>query len=153
MATSSHLHPTNMSSMARGNVSLTPGSHIWFGSLEFIITKEGDDLDLVPPINKPADFPKPVDDLRHRSDELRNTWSVASPSSPFWCLASVSGARRRRQSPLARQALRACGQTQQARCGQADTGRETGGQRRGRPDRENKQTKKETHGSRKRGHG
>jgi hypothetical protein len=63
-----------MSLVARGNVSLTPGSYIWFGSLELIITKEGDDLDLVPPTNKPADFPEPIDDLRRRSDELRNTW-------------------------------------------------------------------------------
>jgi hypothetical protein len=52
-----------MSSAARGNVSLTLGSHIWFGSLKFIITKEDDDLDLVPPTNKPTDFPEPVDDL------------------------------------------------------------------------------------------
>jgi hypothetical protein len=62
-----------MSPVARGSVSLTPGSHIWFGSLEFIIAKEGDDLDLVPPTNKPADFPEPVDNLRCRSDEIRNT--------------------------------------------------------------------------------
>jgi hypothetical protein len=74
MATSSHLHPTCISSAARGNVSITSGSHIWFGSLEFIITKEGDDLDLVPPTNKPADFPEPVVDLRRSSDELKNTW-------------------------------------------------------------------------------
>jgi hypothetical protein len=63
-----------MSSAARGNASLTLGSHIWFGSLEFIITKEGDNLDLVPPTDKPANFPKPVVDLRRRSDELKNTW-------------------------------------------------------------------------------
>jgi hypothetical protein len=63
-----------MSPAAIGDISLTPGSHIWFGSLEFIIAKEGDDLDLVPPTNKPADFLEPVDDLRCRSDELRNTW-------------------------------------------------------------------------------
>jgi hypothetical protein len=62
-----------MSPEARGNVSLTLGSHIWFGSLEFIITKEGDDLDLIRPTNKLADLPEPVDDLRHYSDELRNT--------------------------------------------------------------------------------
>jgi hypothetical protein len=52
-----------MSSAARGNVSLTLGSCIWFESLKFIITKEGDDLDLVPPTNKPADFLEPVVDL------------------------------------------------------------------------------------------
>jgi uncharacterized RmlC-like cupin family protein len=74
MATTSHLHPTNTSLAARGNISLTLGSHIWFGSLEFIITKEGGDLNLVPPTNKPAHFPEPVVDLRRRSDELKNTW-------------------------------------------------------------------------------
>jgi hypothetical protein len=63
-----------MSSVARGNVSLAPGSRIWFGSLEFVITKEGDDLDLVPPTNKPIYFPKPTVDLRCCSDELKNTW-------------------------------------------------------------------------------
>jgi hypothetical protein len=74
MATSSHFHPTSMSSPARGNASLAPGSHIWFGSLEFIIAKEGDDLNLVPPTNKPAHFLEPVVDLRRRFDELKNTW-------------------------------------------------------------------------------
>jgi hypothetical protein len=63
-----------MSSVARSNTSLTLGSHIWFGSLEFIITAEGDDLDLVPPADKPTNFPEPVVDLRRRSDELKNTW-------------------------------------------------------------------------------
>jgi hypothetical protein len=63
-----------MSSVTRGNASLTPGSHIWFRSLKFIITKEGDDLDLIPPVNKPANFPEPVVDLRRRSDELKSTW-------------------------------------------------------------------------------
>jgi hypothetical protein len=63
MATTSHLHPTNTSLAARGNISLTLGSHIWFGSLEFIITKEGNNLDLVPPTNEPAHFPEPVVDL------------------------------------------------------------------------------------------
>jgi hypothetical protein len=63
-----------MSSTARGNASLTLGSHIWFGRLEFIITEEGDNLDLVPPTDKPTNFPEPVVDLRRRSDELKNTW-------------------------------------------------------------------------------
>jgi hypothetical protein len=63
-----------MSSAADGNVNFTPGSHIWFGSLEFIITGEGHDLDLIPPIDKPASFPEPVVDLRRRSDKLKNTW-------------------------------------------------------------------------------
>jgi hypothetical protein len=52
-----------MSSVAGGNVNLTPGSHIWFGSLKFIIIGEGHDLDLVPPTDKPASFPEPVVDL------------------------------------------------------------------------------------------
>jgi hypothetical protein len=64
----------NTSLVAGGNVSLTPGFHIWFGSLEFIITKEGDDLDLNPPANKLANFPEPVNDLQRHSEELRNTW-------------------------------------------------------------------------------
>jgi hypothetical protein len=73
-----------MFSVARGNASLTPSSHIWFRSLEFIITKEDDDLDLVPPANKPTNFPKPVVDLRRRSDELKNTWpnEFSLPSLP-----------------------------------------------------------------------
>jgi hypothetical protein len=74
MATTSHLHPINTSPMARGNISLTPGSHIWFGSLEFIITKEGGDLNFVPPTNKPAHFPEPMVNLLRRSNELKNTW-------------------------------------------------------------------------------
>jgi hypothetical protein len=52
-----------MSSVTRGNASLTPDSHIWFGSLEFIITGEGDDLDLIPPTDKPANFPEPMVNL------------------------------------------------------------------------------------------
>jgi hypothetical protein len=74
MATTSHLHPTNTSLAARGNISLTPGSHIWFGSLKFIITKEDGDLDLVPPTDKPAQSPEPMVDMRRRPDELKNTW-------------------------------------------------------------------------------
>jgi hypothetical protein len=63
MATTSHLHLTNTSPAARGNISLTPGSHIWFGSLKFIITKEGGDLNFVPLTNKPAHFPEPMVNL------------------------------------------------------------------------------------------
>jgi hypothetical protein len=48
--------------------------------------------------------------------------SVASPSSPFCCLASVSGVERLRQSPLAWVAPRACRWAQQARRGQAGAG-------------------------------
>jgi hypothetical protein len=49
-----------MSSAARGNANFTSGSHIWLDSLEFIIIGEGDDLDLVPPTDKPASFPELV---------------------------------------------------------------------------------------------
>jgi hypothetical protein len=63
-----------MSSAAGGNVNFTPGSHIWFGSLEFVITREGHDLDLIPPTNKPTSFLEPAVDLRRRFDELKNTW-------------------------------------------------------------------------------
>jgi hypothetical protein len=84
MATTSHLHPTNTSLAARGNISLTLGSHIWLGSLEFIITKEGSDLDLIPPTDNPAHSLEPVIDLRHRFDELKNTWpdKFSLPSLP-----------------------------------------------------------------------
>jgi hypothetical protein len=75
MATTSHLYPTNTSLAARGNVSLTPGSHIWFRSLEFIITGEGDDLDLVPPTGEPASFSEPAANLRLHFDELKGTWT------------------------------------------------------------------------------
>jgi hypothetical protein len=63
-----------MSLVDGGKVNLTPGSHIRFGSLEFIITKEGHDLDLIPPMDKPTSFPEPTVDLRRCSDELKNTW-------------------------------------------------------------------------------
>jgi hypothetical protein len=63
MATLPRPRPTVISSAARGNVNFTPGSDIWFGSLEFIITGEGHDLDLVPPADK---FPS--------SPSLRSTY-------------------------------------------------------------------------------
>jgi hypothetical protein len=63
-----------MSSAARGNAGLTLGSHIYFRSLKLIITGGGDDLDLIPPTDKPANLPEPVVDLQCRSDELKNTW-------------------------------------------------------------------------------
>jgi hypothetical protein len=58
MATASHLHLTNTSLAARGNISLTLGAHIWFGSLEFVITKEGGDLDLIPLTDKACTLPR-----------------------------------------------------------------------------------------------
>jgi hypothetical protein len=72
MATLPRLRPTVISSAAGGNINFTPGSHIWFGSLEFIITGEGHDLD--PPSDKSASFPEPAIDLRRRSNELKNMW-------------------------------------------------------------------------------
>jgi hypothetical protein len=74
MATLSHPRSTSIPSVARGNINFTPGSHIWFGSLEFIITGEGNDLNLVPPTDKPASFPEPVVDLRRCSNEFKNMW-------------------------------------------------------------------------------
>jgi hypothetical protein len=74
MATTSRLHQTNTTLAARGNVSLTLGSHIWFRSLEFIITKEGGNLDLVPPTKQLARSLESTIDLWRRSDELKNTW-------------------------------------------------------------------------------
>jgi hypothetical protein len=63
-----------MSSVAKGDANLTSGSHILFGSLEFIIIGEGDNLNLVPRTDKPANFPKPVVNLQRHFDELKNTW-------------------------------------------------------------------------------
>jgi hypothetical protein len=63
MATLPRLRPTVISSTAGGNVNFTPSSDIWFGNLELIITGEGHDLDLVPPVDKSASFPEPAVDL------------------------------------------------------------------------------------------
>jgi hypothetical protein len=84
MATLSRLYPTIKSSMAGGNVNFTPGSHIWFGSLEFIIIGEGHNLDLVPPNDKLASFLEPTVDLRRHFDDLKNTWpnEFSLPSLP-----------------------------------------------------------------------
>jgi hypothetical protein len=60
--------------MARNDISFALGSHIWFGSLEFIVVGEGYDLDLLPPTGKPANFSEPAANLRLRSDELKGTW-------------------------------------------------------------------------------
>jgi hypothetical protein len=74
MATLPCLHPTIISSVADGNVDFTLGSHIWFGSLKFVIIGEGHDLDLIPPTDESASFPEPAVDLQRRSDELKNIW-------------------------------------------------------------------------------
>jgi hypothetical protein len=60
--------------MARNDINFAPGSHIWFGSHEFIVVGEGYDLDLLPPTGTPASFFEPVANLRLRSDELKGTW-------------------------------------------------------------------------------
>jgi hypothetical protein len=49
------LHFTK-SPMAESDINFAPGSHIWFGSLVFIIVGEGYDLDLLPPTGEPASF-------------------------------------------------------------------------------------------------
>jgi hypothetical protein len=63
MATLSRLRLAILSSVAEGNVNFALGSHIWFGSLKFIITEEGHNLDLIPPTDKPTSFPEPAVDL------------------------------------------------------------------------------------------
>jgi hypothetical protein len=60
--------------MAKNDIDFAPGSHIWFGSLEFIIVGEGYDLDLLPLTSEPASFSKSVANLRLHSDELKGTW-------------------------------------------------------------------------------
>jgi hypothetical protein len=42
--------------MARNDIDFAPGSHIWFGNLEFIVVGKGYDLDLLPPTDDPASF-------------------------------------------------------------------------------------------------
>jgi hypothetical protein len=60
--------------MAESDINFALGSHIWFGSLEFIIIGEGYDLDLLPLTGEPASFSEPVANLRLYSDELKGTW-------------------------------------------------------------------------------
>jgi hypothetical protein len=47
--------------MAEKNINFAPGSHIWFGSLEFIVVGEG--YDLLPPTSEPTSFSEPVANL------------------------------------------------------------------------------------------
>jgi hypothetical protein len=49
--------------MAGNNISFAPSSHIWFGSLEFIVIGEGYDLDLLPLTSEPASFSEPMANL------------------------------------------------------------------------------------------
>jgi hypothetical protein len=49
--------------MAKNDINLASGSHIWFGGLEFVVVGEGYDLDLFPPTDEPASFFEPVANL------------------------------------------------------------------------------------------
>jgi hypothetical protein len=49
--------------MAENNINFAPGSHIWFGSLEFVVVGEGYDLDLLPLTSEPTSFSEPVANL------------------------------------------------------------------------------------------
>jgi hypothetical protein len=70
--------------MAGNGINFSLGSHIWFGSLEFVVVGKGYDLDLLPPTSEPANFPEPAASLRLRSDELKGTWpdKFSYPSVP-----------------------------------------------------------------------
>jgi hypothetical protein len=72
------------SPMAANDINFALASHIYFGSLEFVIVGEGYDLDLLPPTGEPASFSKPSTNLRLRSDELKGTWpdKFSYPSVP-----------------------------------------------------------------------
>jgi hypothetical protein len=70
--------------MAENDISFAPGSHIWFGSLEFIIVREGYELDLLPSTGELASFSKLTANLQLRSDKLKGTWpdKFSYPSIP-----------------------------------------------------------------------
>jgi hypothetical protein len=51
------------SSMARNDINFALGSHIWFGSLEFVVVGEGYDLDLLPSTDDTASFSEPAANL------------------------------------------------------------------------------------------
>jgi hypothetical protein len=72
------------SPMARNYINFAPGSHIWFGILEFVVVGEGYDLDLLPSTGEPASFSEPMTNLRLHSDELKGTWpnKFSYPSIP-----------------------------------------------------------------------
>jgi hypothetical protein len=44
------------SPIAGNDINFAPSSHIWFGSLEFVVIGEGYDLDLLPPTGEPTNF-------------------------------------------------------------------------------------------------
>jgi hypothetical protein len=72
------------SPIARNGINFSSGSHIWFGSLEFIIIGKGYDLDPLPPTGEPTNFLEPAANLRLCSDELKGTWpdKFSYPSVP-----------------------------------------------------------------------
>jgi hypothetical protein len=49
--------------MARNDINFALGSHIWFGSLEFVVVGEGYDLDLFPLTGEPASYSEPAANL------------------------------------------------------------------------------------------
>jgi hypothetical protein len=54
---------STMSLMAGNGIDFSPGSHIWFGSLEFIVVGKGYNLVLLPSTSEPANFPEPAANL------------------------------------------------------------------------------------------
>jgi hypothetical protein len=69
---------------AGNNINFAPGSHIWFGSLDFVVVGKGYDLNLLPSTGEPTTFFEPADNLRLHSDELKGTWldKFSYPSVP-----------------------------------------------------------------------
>jgi hypothetical protein len=49
--------------MDRNGINFAPGSHIYFGSLEFIVVGEGYELDLLPLTGEPTSFSEPAANL------------------------------------------------------------------------------------------
>jgi hypothetical protein len=70
--------------MGGNDINFALGSHIWFGSLEFIIVEEDYDLDLLPLTGEPASFSESAANLQLCSDELKSTWleKFSYPSIP-----------------------------------------------------------------------
>jgi hypothetical protein len=69
--------------MAENDINFVVGSHIWFGSLEFIIVGEGYDLDLLPSIGEPASFFEPAANLRLCSNELKDMGPTSSATPTY----------------------------------------------------------------------
>jgi hypothetical protein len=70
--------------MGENDISFAPSSHIWFGILEFIVVREGYELDLLPLTGELASFSKPVANQQLCSNELKGTWpdKFSYPSIP-----------------------------------------------------------------------